>query len=208
MMKKVIFTIVFLILTIGVSLAQEKGDNFLGLSFGYRKSTAPTVDTTISQNINSRSSSYNSTIGLSYSYFIKRNKKINFGVGFFSDIPTKGPKSYQFSFNAGYGILYPLYDDFYVGLNPGISYSYYKSDDKSDGYPASKSKDYQLVASAGITWIPMKHFGMTVNLIAFNLGYHINTDESGDYNYNFYTLNLSNQGNLQNQSFTIFYIFK
>lgn len=208
MMKKIIFTIAFLCSIISVSLAQEKGDHFLGVNFGYIKSTAPIVDTTISQDVNSRSSNYNSTIGLSYSYFTKLNKRINFGIGFFSDVPTKGPKSYRFSINAGYGILYPIYEDFYVGLNPGIAYSYYKSDDKSDGYPASLSKDYQLGASAGVTWIPMKHFGMTVNLIALNFGYRVSTDKNGDYNYNIYSFNLSNVGNLQNQTFTVFYKFK
>nr|MBC7613479.1 hypothetical protein [Pseudopedobacter sp.] len=206
-MKNKIILTAFMCLFFANLFAQEKGDKLLGLNFGLTKYNAPVQDTIPPYNF-SRSSTSNSNLGLSYSYFTKLDRKINFGFGFYFDNPQKGPKSYQFSINVGYGMLYPIYEDFYVEVDPGFAYSYYKSDSKQDSYPASISKDYQLLASAGITWIPIKHFGMTVNLISLNFRYHVNTFGPKDLDYRTYSYGLNNFGSIKDQTFTIFYKFK
>src|SRR6476469_7946162 len=114
-MKRVIFTIVFLCSIINVSIAQERGDNFLGLNFGKSKTTSESI--LDNDGRTTTSSSYN--IGVNYAHFTKLNRKINIGFGvnfneYNNNVNTQNQKANGLLFSLGYGLLFNIYEDFYI----------------------------------------------------------------------------------------------
>lgn len=213
MKNRIIFS-VFLCLITNVTLSQERGDNFLGLNFGTSETSQKSSSNT--DNRSTTTSLY--SLGINYSHFIKLNRKINIGVGvnfneFDNNLNRENQKANGLSLYAGYGLLFNIYEDFYIGIDPGIGYSTNKitSKDLLDTLYTTRNRKNELFTSAGITWIPMKHFGLALTLISANLGYSSQKFYVNGLNESVIEsifLNFNNSGSLQNQTFTVFYKFK
>jgi hypothetical protein len=209
-MKKII-TSAIAILAFTISFAQEKGDNYLGLSFGTNKTESKFGTNTLENKFN--------FIGLNYSHFVANNRRLN--VGFLtSKNETINPNDNTqltdnnfFSVNMGYGILFPLLKNFYAEVTPYISYSKANSENRSNNVVLTEVNDkmYNLGVSGGLLWLPFKHFGLSTNLLSIQSSFNKfkiletfnnSTTESTSNGFNF-----NNSGSLQNQSFTVFYKF-
>lgn len=211
MMKKVIFTIAFLCSIISVSLAQEKGDQFLGFNLGVSNQN----DSYNSQNQTSETKSFG--FGVQFSSFVQNNRSFNFGLVYQNskiENTNSSPSSKINSFGVGvsYGIFYPLFKSFYAEVTPGINYLHSKQDYLDGTYFTGYTGNaYTFQMTGGIMWIPFKHFGMILNIASLSFGYQRSESVNGGVVYNKQTsssFNFTNQGGLNSQSFTIFYKFK
>lgn len=214
MMKKVIFTIAFLCSIISVSLAQEKGDQFIGFNFGTSKSKADYQ--------NQSNESKNIGFGIQYSKFIQQNRSLNFSVSYVNlknennfGTNISSSSTNQYSFGMSYGILFPLLKKFYAQVSPGLSYSFSKNNSTtSNPNTIYHDNSYTAYLSGGILWVPFNHFGLSMNLASMGFGYArqkqeiVTTAGSITQTSTSSSFNISNQGSLQYQSFTIFYKFK
>ena len=208
-MKKII-TSAIAILAFTVSFAQEKGDNYLGLNFGTSKTESKS-----GSNIYENKFNY---LGLTYSNFVTNNRRLNVGFAVSKsknsgDINVQTNENNFFSINLGYGMLFPLLKNFYAELTPNVSFSNAKSVNQFNNVTLSEStnRSYNLGVNGGLLWIPFKHFGLSTNLLSIQSSFTrtknletVNnfTSESKSNGFNF-----NNSGNLQNQSFTLFYKF-
>lgn len=214
-MKKTI-TSIALCLTAIYAFAQEKGDNYLGINFGVDKYKSVFDDRNQESKVN--------TYGLNYSKFINENKRINIVASYSnSTIILKNStnisnlKTKVYSLGIGYGMLFPILKNFYAEFSPGFLYSHGKDD--TDNIENTKpfnayqqSNSYFLNLSGGVVWVPFKHFGLSANLASLRFGYSKQIFENttaGEESISTSRLfGISNQGSLQNQSFTVFYKFK
>nr|WP_294898061.1 hypothetical protein [uncultured Pedobacter sp.] len=181
-----------------------KGDNFVGLNFGTTKSTIHYLNQNTETTVNSA--------GISYSTFIKENRRLNFTLSYSH---TKSPgqlnkenTSNGYGFGVGYGILFPLLKNFYAEITPGANYSFRKYPQETTNY---EDYNYSLNLTGGLLWVPFKHFGVSANLIGLSFGYakskSVETSNNQTYETKTSSLSFTNQGSLQNQSFSIFFKF-
>lgn len=210
-MKKIITSAIAILFFTSI-MAQEKGDKYFGISFGTSKND---------YEFNSSSlESKNKFIGLNYSSFVTKNKRLNFSVAI-SNFDTQHSEynvvaikteNNDYNLGVGYGILYPLLKNFYAEVTPNLEYGYSKTEKIDSNNPNSTtiSNSYGLGVMGGFLWIPFKHFGLSTSLLSVRSGLSrskqtLNNNTNKVNSSSRFTL--TNSGSLQNQAFTIFYKF-
>ncbi|MXV52753.1 hypothetical protein GS399_17405 [Pedobacter sp. HMF7647] len=202
-MKKIYLT--FLIAAFGIAAhAQSKGDNLLGLGFG--TTTSKTED--FQSGMTSKATTYSAA--LNYGYFFKDNQKL-FALLLYnrakSDLDDLANNYYNIG--VGYGRYFPLLKKFYAQVLPSINYGFTDNDDVNG--ISSKTTMVQANIAGGVTWFPFKHFGFELNVLSVGFGYTKSTGEQNNngavYKTTQSSFNITNQGNLNNQTFIAYLKF-